>query len=408
MKILYVNGANAKKFDKQVDNNITFAKYFSPSCPACIGMKDEWDDMCKDIDQKYNTDLILAEIDPDGMEGLENTHTYNDVDYVPHIVILEKGKKIKEYNGPKTKDKMIEFLLQGGYLQSKMSGGSKKSKKTKKSKKSKKSKKTKGRRKRRIYKKRIRHGAGSEQQVGSSRFKKDFSFEKNKNWLKPFLVALIQQSIHDTNITWNDARSFAIRRVDLVFRPTIAASMFTSIDEEISYIDNWNVCPSLTPTNSNCRLSKGFGNNLVPNVKKFDPKYKESKYKNTLKLARESYNFLKYSQQIKEIIDTPSSDYTRFSRDSEVESEKFIIKLRTNTDLQKNPLKVILDTYGYTPPTSFDDVQKTLSDTRELMEQTHLDIEEKLRRDPEGRKARGGRKTRRKKHNKSRHSRTRK
>ena len=81
MKILYVNGANAKKFDKQVDNNITFAKYFSPSCPACIGMKDEWDDMCKDIDQKYNTDLILAEIDPDGMEGLENTHTYNDVDY---------------------------------------------------------------------------------------------------------------------------------------------------------------------------------------------------------------------------------------------------------------------------------------------------------------------------------------
>ena len=377
MKILYVNGANAKKFDKQVDNNIIFAKYFSPSCPACIGMKDEWDDMCKDIDQKYNTDLILAEIDPDGMEGLENTHTYNDVDYVPHIVILEKGKKIKEYNGPKTKDKMIEFLLQGGYLQSKMSGGSKK---TKKSKKSKKSKKTKGRRKRRIYKKRVRHGAGSEQEVGSSRFKKDFSFEKNKNWLKPFLVALIQQSIHDTNITWNDARSFAIRRVNLVFRPTIAASMFTLTDEESSYIDKWNVCSSLTPTNSNCRLSKGFGNNWVPNVKKFDPKYKESQYKNTLKLARESYNFLKYYQQIKEIVDTPSSDYTRFSRDSEVESEKFIIKLRTNTDLQTNPLKVILDTYGYTPPPSFDDVQKTLSDTRKLMEQTHLDIGRKIKR----------------------------
>ena len=67
MKIVYVKDTNALEFDKQNKQNIVFAKYFSPGCPACIAMESEWDDMCKDIDDKYNTDLILAQIDPTGM-----------------------------------------------------------------------------------------------------------------------------------------------------------------------------------------------------------------------------------------------------------------------------------------------------------------------------------------------------
>ena len=94
MKIVYVKDTNALEFDKQNKQNIVFAKYFSPGCPACIAMESEWDDMCKDIDDKYNTDLILAQIDPTGMSKLEKTATYSDVDYVPSIVILKNGKKI--------------------------------------------------------------------------------------------------------------------------------------------------------------------------------------------------------------------------------------------------------------------------------------------------------------------------
>lgn len=128
MKIIYVNNNNALDFDEENKNNTVFAKYFSPGCPACISMKTEWDDMCKDIDEKYNTDLILAQIDPDGMRELENTKTYSDVSYVPSIVILKNGKKVDEYNGPKKKEDMIDFLLKGKYLKDNMKGGSKSSK----------------------------------------------------------------------------------------------------------------------------------------------------------------------------------------------------------------------------------------------------------------------------------------
>lgn len=125
MKILYINDKNAELFDKQVKTHKVFAKYFSPSCPACLAMEHEWDDMCKDIDEKYDTDLLLAQIDPSGMKKLEKTHTYSDVDYVPHIVILENGKKTKEYSGARTKADMIDFLIKDGYLKTKMMGGSK-------------------------------------------------------------------------------------------------------------------------------------------------------------------------------------------------------------------------------------------------------------------------------------------
>jgi thiol-disulfide isomerase/thioredoxin len=135
--IISVTDKNALEFDKENKQHLVFAKYFSPGCPACIAMESEWNDMCKDIDKKYNTDLILADINPEGMSELENTDTYSDVDYVPNIVILENGKKISEYNGPKNKDDMINFLVTNGYLKNEMKGGSKRTKQKGKSKKNK-------------------------------------------------------------------------------------------------------------------------------------------------------------------------------------------------------------------------------------------------------------------------------
>ena len=51
--------------------------------------------MCKDIDRKYNTDLILAQMDQTGMKELESSDVYTDVEFVPTIVILKDGKKHK-------------------------------------------------------------------------------------------------------------------------------------------------------------------------------------------------------------------------------------------------------------------------------------------------------------------------
>jgi thioredoxin-like negative regulator of GroEL len=71
--------------------------------------------------------MIMAQIDPDGMDELKNMKTHSDVAYVPSLLVLKNGKKIKEYEGPKEKNKIIEFLLENGLIKSKvnMNGGAK-------------------------------------------------------------------------------------------------------------------------------------------------------------------------------------------------------------------------------------------------------------------------------------------
>lgn len=123
MKLLYVNGQNAKYFDSENKKKPVFAKYFSPTCPACVAMETDWDEMCKEIDTKYDTDLMMAQIDPQGMTELENTDTYSDIQYVPALILLKNGKKVDEYNGPKKKEDLIKFLMKNGLIKPKYTGG---------------------------------------------------------------------------------------------------------------------------------------------------------------------------------------------------------------------------------------------------------------------------------------------
>jgi hypothetical protein len=48
--------------------------------------------------------------------------THSDVAYVPSIMILKNGQKVKEYEGEKRKDKMLQFLLDNGLIKPKRGG----------------------------------------------------------------------------------------------------------------------------------------------------------------------------------------------------------------------------------------------------------------------------------------------
>ena len=172
MKRLIINGENALQFhndNMNKTNPVVFAKYYSPSCPACIAMSDEWDNMATDIEQNYDTDLAVADIDPTAMNVLEKTSTHSDVDYVPSIVILNNGNKIKQYQDSREKEKMIQFLLDEGHIKRKNKHNLAKMSRIKTSKKSKgnSSKKTKG-------------GRSKKSKGGRSKKTKGFRSKKSK------------------------------------------------------------------------------------------------------------------------------------------------------------------------------------------------------------------------------------
>ena len=100
-----------------------------------------------------------------------------------------------------------------------------------------------------------------------------------------------------------------------------------------------------------CRVSRGFGNRLVPIGKKFNPIFHDIQYSNVVALANHSYSYLRYCAEIETILKTPSSDYTRFSINNEVDENMlnrfFIMNLRNiqKTNKTQGPFDDILATY---------------------------------------------------------------
>ena len=414
MKIIYVNDTNALNFDKENKQNITFAKYFSPTCPACVAMESEWDNMCKDIEKKYDTDMLLAQIDGKGMNKLEQTDTYSDIAYVPSIILLKNGQKVEEYNGPKKKDEMIEFLLKKGHIKPKMRGGTKLTRRGKrKGAVSRRGKRKgavgrrgkrkgavpcrRGKGKRAVSRQRQRKGTVGRRRKTLRRGKKgagprpkDFSFIQNEKWLKPFLIALTKNidaySKNDNEphqITSKEAEDFAIDNVDRVFRPTLLSSKTKN-----QYKYDWSKCPEKQQLDlfDDCRISQGFGDNIVPGARKFDPKYHlPSSYQNKKEkqLAENSYKYLKNMKNINDILQTPSSDYTRFQSDKkDKKDKKFIEYLRYIERTQKDSYRAILEAYGYQKEVTLEELKNSLKETNDEIDETKLFINDRMKQEP--------------------------
>ena len=76
-------------------------------------------------------------------EHVGELDVFNKPNGFPTIVILDdNGEKKKDFNGPRTMDGFLKFLISNGVYSGGMKGGKKTIKKSRKSKKSKKSKKT--------------------------------------------------------------------------------------------------------------------------------------------------------------------------------------------------------------------------------------------------------------------------
>jgi len=215
----------------------------------------------------------------------------------------------------------------------------------------------------------------------------DFSFIDNIGWLKPFIIELNkyykcytsitsssdrivtlfeelldnierenkvpqpstdknkvpQPSADSTKITFQDATEFAIHNLNAIFRN----DYFTILNESHSWINCLNI--DNYGKDTICRVSRGFGNRLVPIGKKFNPIFHDIQYSNIVALANHSYSYLCYCIEIETMLKTPSSDYTRFNIDSDENTFNrfFMMNLRNiqKTNKTQGPFDDILATY---------------------------------------------------------------
>ena len=151
---------------------------------------------------------------------------------------------------------------------------------------------------------------------------KEFSFTDNKDWLLPFLEAFNKQK----EIT--DIDTFAIKNLEKIFKQKMIGSVFSMFSNS-TYTKPWKECAklyTLQELTNDCRRSPMFNEKFVPIKFKYNTsKEKESdEYKQSV----QSYDYLRYSDDIQTILKTPMSDSATRSKDDILNKYRLIDYLR--------------------------------------------------------------------------------
>lgn len=138
MIFMHVTNENVDKFNDIAKNKKCFLKYYMPGCGHCIAMEKEWEIMKYKLPNmlRSNNNIIVGEIRNDSIPRLK---FHNNILGYPTIAYLNNGKLINEYNGKRTYDKLLEWILNNNkhYI-----GGKKNKNNTKKERRNMKSRKT--------------------------------------------------------------------------------------------------------------------------------------------------------------------------------------------------------------------------------------------------------------------------
>ena len=134
---------------------------------------------------------------------------------------------------------------------------------------------------------------------------KEFSFTDNKDWLLPFLKDFKKQNDTDA------IEDFAIKNVEKIFKKNRVDSVFSMFSNSTNK-EPWKECAksyTLNEIANDCRESPGFNKKFVPTS--FSYNNSKEKGSDEYKQSEQSYDYLRYSDDIQMVIGTPGSDYTR-------------------------------------------------------------------------------------------------
>ena len=142
MKFISIEKDDDSKFDELVKKRPSFVKFYHPMCGHCQSMKPAWNDL-QHNKQVHNQDINIIEVHTDAIPNIKSNIAQKAGNQgIPFIIEAKIGGEAgQEYNGDRSEDSMVEFIL--NKISDKTQSGGKKTKKTKKTKRVKKTKKTK-------------------------------------------------------------------------------------------------------------------------------------------------------------------------------------------------------------------------------------------------------------------------
>jgi thiol-disulfide isomerase/thioredoxin len=167
MKVLNILPGKEKLFTDEIGNSPIFVKFYMDGCPHCENMKTDWSNLEKELTMNYDGNFTIMSVNARALNTLKHPLLENVQGFPTLFMINLDGTKGEDYNGERTKDEMLEFVLKHVNIHKKrgssktshssrrsLRGGSRSRKYSRKNKKSNKHKSKRSKRRRRITRRR--------------------------------------------------------------------------------------------------------------------------------------------------------------------------------------------------------------------------------------------------------------
>lgn len=111
MKKIDILPGKENLFYNEVGKHPVFVKFYMDGCPHCENMKQDWIDLENELLNNYSGDLTIMSVNARALNTLKSPLT-NQVNGFPTIFIIKRdGTKGLDFQGERTKDEMLNFVL---------------------------------------------------------------------------------------------------------------------------------------------------------------------------------------------------------------------------------------------------------------------------------------------------------
>lgn len=121
MKKIDIRPGKENLFYDELGKRAIFVKFYMDGCPHCENMKLDWEELENELLNNYDGNFTIMSVNERVLKSL-NHPILNDVKGFPTIYMInERGQKVATYNGEKTKNEMLKFILQNSNIKKKHS-----------------------------------------------------------------------------------------------------------------------------------------------------------------------------------------------------------------------------------------------------------------------------------------------
>lgn len=112
MKKIDILPGKENLFYNEVGKHPIFVKFYMDGCPHCENMKQDWVDLENELLNNYTGDLTVMSVNARVLNSLRSPLT-NQVSGFPTLFFIERnGMKGPDFEGDRTKDDMLKFVLE--------------------------------------------------------------------------------------------------------------------------------------------------------------------------------------------------------------------------------------------------------------------------------------------------------